>query len=165
MSAYLYGRVRRAQAAGGAVPLAGQDNKLIEGLVALIPADILALHALVLAATTKTVPGDGSPASPAAVQVIGRSALQWSLPTLAGLAVALFVLGHLKASETPAFKWETLDFLRMFLPALAFMAWALLTGTSAATPWVERLSKGYITLIGGTVAVLVLALATSLAGN
>jgi hypothetical protein len=170
MSAYLYGRMRRSKpvvietldAAGTVVETTqGRDNKIVEGLAAVIPADVIALHALVLAATTETVAATKS--AEGAVRIVSRTALQWSLPVLALLAIGLFVLGHLKASESPSWRWDKLDFVRMFLPASAFLAWAALTGTSAATPWLEHLDKGWAPLIGGTLGVVVLALATSLA--
>lgn len=162
MSAYLYGRISRNRAMGGPAALSGDDNKLIEGLAAAVPVDIIALHALVLAATVEPKPG-AEAATGSAVVIVGRSALQWSLPLLAGLAIALFLLGHVKVAEKPVLKWESLDNIRMLLPALAFVAWTLLTGTSAATPWVERWSQGYVVLVGGVLGVLVLGAATALA--
>ena len=118
--------------------------KVTQAVTALVPAEVLAIHAAVLAYAT-VVGNDGT------TSVTKPEVLKWSLPVLAAVATLLFVIGHRG-------KWKRPDLGRALVPAIAFAAWTLLTGTSAATPWLEDVDRGWILLIGGAVAALVVAL-------
>ena len=155
MSAYVYGRIRRDRLDG--IRVTSGDNKIVEGLVAIIPVDIITLHAVVLSLTTTTNKTTGE------VSITDPTTLKNSLFVFIVLAAALFVIGHLKTSDTPAFKWDSWDWLRIVLPPLAFLAWAGLTGVSALTPWILNWSKAWVALSAGVIGIVVLALATATA--
>jgi hypothetical protein len=159
VSAYVYARLtKRVEAnlstlgltAEGEAPTPEQKAaELAQKVAALVPADILVLHAIVLASAT-TLGDDGS------TTVTKPGLLKWTLPIGAALCVALYLIGKLPA-------WSGLsDFGRMLIPAAAFFSWTLLTGTSAATPWFANTDRGWLFLIGGVIAVIALALADRL---
>ena len=158
MSAYAYGRMtKRVEAnlatlgltAEGEAPTPEQKAaELAQKVAALVPADILVLHAIVLASATK-LGDDGS------TTVTKADLLKWTLPIGGALCVALYLIGKLPG-------WEPADIVRMLIPGAAFFSWTLLTGTSAATPWFAKTDRGWLFLIGGVVAVLALALADRL---
>jgi hypothetical protein len=124
-------------------------SKITQAVTALVPAEVLAVHAAVLALAT-VVGDDGT------TTVTKPDLLKWTLPILAGTAVILFLIGHRG-------KFARIDAARALVPALAFVAWTLLTGTSAATPWVEDVDRGWLVLGGGVLAACVVALAVRLA--
>jgi hypothetical protein len=153
MSTILYGRLtRRAEATP---PVDGADagmepepeSALAQQVAALVPAEVLVIHGIILAAAT-SVGDDGS------TTVTKPDLLKWTLPILLVLSVALYVISRAGA---PA--WKLTDYLRMVIPGMAFFAWTLLTGTSAATPWFT-IDRGWLFLIGGVIAAVALAITT-----
>jgi hypothetical protein len=102
----------------------GGGNQFIAAVAALIPADVIAIHALILTWTTTT---DDS----GATSIVNRDLLRASFPILIGVAVLLFVIGR---GLSP--KWEWKDFVGLVIPPAAFGAWTALIGTSAITPWI-----------------------------
>lgn len=154
VSAYLYGRLTRTvedddrlkrSALSEAETPEEKMAAIAQKLAALVPADILIIHAAILAGATELAE-DGSTA------VTRPDVLKWSLPILAGAAVALFLIGRLP-------KWEDADYVRMLIPAAAFATWTLLTGTSAATPWFEGTDHLWLILAGGVLGLMILAIA------
>jgi hypothetical protein len=155
MSTILYGRLtRRAQTmrdarARGVV--ASDDEKavaLAQQIAAVVPAEVLAIHGIVLASAT-ALADDGS------TDVTDPELLKWTLPVLLILALVIFVIAKRDA-------WQKADGFRALVPPAAFFAWTLLTGTSAATPWFADVGRGWLFLIGGVFGVLALALSTRL---
>jgi len=157
VSAYLYGRLTgTVEASAGLKRGADADPEtpeqkmaaIAQKLAALIPAEILIIHAAVLAGATK-LDVDGS------TTVTKPEVLKWSLPVLAALAFVLFLIGRLP-------KWESADYIRMLIPSSAFVVWTLITGTSAATPWLENKDNLWLVLFGGSFALILLAVADRL---
>ena len=123
--------------------------KITQAVTALVPTEVLAIHAAVLAYAT--VIGDGG-----STTVTKPDLLKWSLPFLAAVAIALYFIGH----RGPL---EPVDVGRALIPATAFVTWTLLMGTSAATPWIEDLDRGWLILFGGAAGAIVIALSLRLA--
>ncbi len=132
MSAFAYGRIvrtRRAQAAAN-ISMDAQTEatgKLVDSVAALVPSEILAAHAYLVAKWTKT--DDQGTTS-----IVDAGALEASLVGLVVLTFIAYLIGRGFAN------WQPADLIRLFLPPLAFLAWAALLGTSALTPWITKLA-------------------------
>jgi hypothetical protein len=110
----------------------GQDeNKLISALAALFPVEVLAGHALILAASTTTTDDGSTTINPGATVPLGAS-----LIVLMVVAVAMFAIGNWGQA------WKRVDYIRAAVPPFAFLAWTGLIGTSALTPWLAEINKG-----------------------
>jgi hypothetical protein len=94
-----------------------------DALAALVPAEALSLHAVILTATTKKT-ADGS------VAITDAPALRAAFVALVLVTIGLYVGGRLRGG-TP---WERLDWLRAPIPPLAFVGWTLLQQPSAFDP-------------------------------
>ena len=90
----------------------------VDAVAALVPAEVLALHGLILPATTKTTDGTTVITEP--------RTLFWAFVGLIVLSVALYVGYRLLAR-----KWDKLDWVRMFIPPFAFIAWTMLQRATA----------------------------------
>jgi hypothetical protein len=96
-------------------------KRYLDAFAALVPAEALALHALVINLTTSTEEGaDGQ----AITTITDPGLLRGSFWALLLTSVALFVGPRLK-------NWTGLDGLRLFIPPMAFIGWMLLTQPSA----------------------------------
>ena len=100
----------------------------VNALSALVPAEVLGLHAVIITATTTTVDG--------ATEISAKGTLFWSFIGLAVLSIGLYV-----GSRFVAKAWNKWDWVRMFIPPLAFVAWTMLqrvTAFDAVVPnWTE----------------------------
>lgn len=151
---YLYGRLTKTvtdasplqrTVLGQAETPEQKAAAVAQKVAALVPGDILAIHAAILAGATELAK-DGS------TTVTKPEVLKWSLPILAAVSVVLFVAGRLP-------NWEPKDYVRVLIPPTAFFGWTLLTGTSAATPWFANIDHLWVVLLGGCIAIVVLAAA------
>ena len=161
MSTYLYARAtRRAESNPMQARALDKDietpeqkqSELAQKIAALVPAEVLVIWGAVLAQATDT--------SESGESTIGNpTLLKWSLVGGAVLALALFVLPKLILG------WEAKDFGRMLVPPLAFLAWTLLTGSTAhllfGSPW-DGIRDGWEWAIGGSIGALMIALSAAL---
>jgi hypothetical protein len=111
----------------------------VDILAALVPAEVLVAHATIMSFTTKTV-GVGDDVQVSITDPKGLTIAFWAL---VGVTVVLYVLGH-------AGNWDKLDFLRVFIPPLAFVGWTLgtrPTAFDAAFDWTEN--TRYIAVVIG----------------
>jgi len=158
MSAFVYGRMMarhaRAEQRWRELGVDGQAGKpapkapdpFITSVAALIPADIIAAHAFVLTQTTRTDEAG-------ATTITDPTLLQWSLIGLLGATVVVYLLGRgINGWVPPA------DLVRLTIPALAFLAWTALIGTSALSPWVAGIAKAPVVVIAIVGAVVLLAI-------
>ena len=153
MSSFAYGRLVRQQKEAlsaaddqgrAMVAAKAEENKLVTTVAALIPAEIVALHALVLSVTTSTG-ADGS------TTITSPEPLKWSLVVLVLLSIVVYVIGRgLK-------DWKERDWVRVAIPALAVVVWTGIIGTSAITPWVEGVDPPYVVLGAGALGVVLIA--------
>jgi hypothetical protein len=126
VSTYLYA----AQTAERQGAQAGEPDRstFLDAAVALVPAEVLALHALAVGlwadteevAAPATPPG-ANPQTHVVTTVTNESALQGAFWVLIGLAVFIFIGGKVSTGTL-----RPLDGLRVFIPPLAFVGWTML---------------------------------------
>ena len=145
-------------------------NSYIDILAALVPAEVLAIHALIIAAVTTTN-------SRGQTQLTQPGTLRLAFWLLIGLSMALFVLGR-QPTPTPAVRrqqsggtvprWQRLewqDLIRVLIPAAAFVGWTMLEPTSAWNAVAANMSSGTRLLIPLVGAVLLAAVTKALASH
>jgi hypothetical protein len=123
-------------------------NTYVDALAALVPAEVLALHGLILSATTKTVQET--------TEIVDPITLRWSFLGLVILSVILYIVPRCLAR-----KWDRWDFLRMFIPAFAFVGWTMLqraTAFDAVLPSMTEGARTAIALFLGVILGLVAAI-------
>ena len=124
----------------------------IDTFAALVPAEVLALHALIISFATETVNGQTRITHGATVSVVF-----W---VLTGLSILLYFFGRLGGKE----KLQVWDALRAPIPPLAFVGWTMLqkvTAFDAVAPGVPSVSRIAMAAIGA----VVLGAASSLLAN
>ena len=123
-----------------------------DALTALVPAEVLGLHALALALFTQTR-DDGRDQTIWAITE--RASLQVAFFVLIAVAIILYVIG---ARDV----WENMDYFRVCIPPLAFVGWTMIqdnTAFDALVDWHSQLRF----FIPALAAVLLAALAAGLA--
>ncbi len=95
----------------------------VDALAALVPAEVLGLHAVILSFTTAT---RTDPAGSASTVVTEPATLAWAFAGLCVLSVALYVVPRVKDRM-----WDRLDVLRAMIPPLAFATWTMLQRATA----------------------------------
>ncbi|MGH2464908.1 MAG: hypothetical protein ACRDGI_05565 [Candidatus Limnocylindrales bacterium] len=156
MSALAYGRLVRDGAAAdrdrGLAPKDGDsnENKLVTAVAGLVPVEVIAGHALILAATTST--------DQAGTTTITQAApLQWSLVGLVVVTVVLYLIGRgLK-------QWTAIDDVRLVIPPLAFVIWTALIGSSALSPWIKDLAHAWVTVVAVLVGIVLVVVSAKAA--
>jgi len=134
----------------------------LDAFSALVPAEVLTLHALIISATTEAVgaPSENSTNGQGAVaraslETVSRIApdaittLQWSFWALIICSALLFAVPRLMGG-----KWDRLDFVRILIATLAFVGWTMLQRTTAfdaAFPGLEPAPRTVIALLLGAV--------------
>lgn len=123
--AYAAMTTRRDASASGTSTLANAPGigTYVDALAALVPAEVLSLHAAVLSFTTETV-----------VDAAGKATVTITEPaTLAGVfyalivfSVLIYVVGRVKDGE-----WDRWDYCRVLIPPLAFVGWTMLQKATA----------------------------------
>jgi hypothetical protein len=128
-------------------------------LAALVPAEVLALHAFMLEATT-TTKAWGSPAAQRAISA--PAALRATFWVCLGLAPLIYVAGR-AGPNSGGRRWVIWDVLRAAVPAAAFTLWVILqksTAWDAVSP--DSLSEGSRALVGAAGAIVLGVVATML---
>ncbi len=155
MSALAYGRLVRdgaedARPGGALASGESSDNKLVAAVAGLVPVEVIAGHALILATTTST--------DQAGTTTITQAApLQWSLIGLVVVTVVLYLVGR-------GFKrWTPIDKVRLVIPPLAFVIWTALIGTSALSPWVKNLDHAWVTVVAVLVGIVLVVVSARVA--
>jgi hypothetical protein len=145
-------------------------NSYIDVLAALVPAEVLAIHALVIAAVTTPNPHGQATITDAAT-------LRLAFWLLIGMSAALFILGR-RPVATPAVvrqqsagtvplwqRWEWQDWIRLLIPPAAFVGWAMLEPTSVWNAMAPHMSSGTRILIPLVGAVLLAAVTKALTSH
>ncbi len=113
----------------------------IDAFAALVPAEVLTLHALILGATTTTIDTTTSIKDP--------GTLSWSFLGLILLSMGLYVGARIYQKL-----WDRLDLIRMFIPPLAFVGWTMLqkaTAFDAVFPTLPEAPRTVIALFGAVI--------------
>lgn len=125
MSTWAYARLskKRSTAAPGTSTSTSPPglSTYVDMAAALVPAEVLAAHATILAFTSKTVP---DPSGGMVTTITHPGTLGLTFYALLPLSIALYVL-----SGPPLEKLR--DRLRIPIPALAFITWTMLQKPSA----------------------------------
>jgi hypothetical protein len=149
MSTILYGSLteKRQEAMPGtsdSISAPGLKNYL-DGVAALVPAEVLGAHAFLISLTTETVNKITEPGT-----------LVFVFWALIVVAIALYVAGHgLK-------NWAKYDFVRMLIPSAAFVLWTMLQRSTAFDAIGSGLADAPRTAISVIGAILLGTLATAL---
>ena len=93
----------------------------VDALAALVPAEVLTLHGLILTVTTKELDG-----GKAEIVTGALPTLQISFWLLALLCIPLFAVPRAYGG-----KWDRFDFVRMMIAPLAFVGWTMLQPMTA----------------------------------
>jgi hypothetical protein len=132
----------------------------VDALAALVPAEVLTLHALIISVTTETTqkPGATDSNEMETVTTILPEAAQTLQKAFWGLVVLSIVL--YVGSRLIARKWDWLDLIRAAIAPLAFFGWTMLqraTAFDAAFPNLASIDRTVIALFLGAVLGLVTA--------
>jgi hypothetical protein len=135
----------------------------VDAVAALVPAEVLAFHALALQFTTDTVEseGEGSVTSEAGERVTTENSESVTVITdpavlkvvffaLIVAAPLLYVFAHRR--KHPG--WHRSDWLRMTIPAAAFVAWTMLQKSTAFDAIVPAMADAPRFLIAAAAAVI-----------
>lgn len=125
----------------------------VDAMAALVPAEILGLHAMILSVTTTTTTDATGEVT---TTITEASTLQGAFWGLAALSVVLFVVPRIKV-------WTRSDYFRMFIPPLAFVVWCMLQKTTAFDAVQSGLAEAPRTVIALFAAVVLGVFAGSLA--
>ena len=128
-------------------------GKYIEIVAALVPAEVLSLHAIIISVATEI---NQDAAGNSITTIKDPTSLAWAFFGLIILSIILYVVPRLK-------KWKKLDFFRALIPPAAFVCWTMLqrvTAFDAICPEMGETPRIVIPLIG---AVLLGLLANYLA--
>jgi len=131
-------------------------NTYVDGLAALVPAEVLGIHAFMLEATTETKKVSGK----AVTTITDPGALKATFGFRIALSILLFVAGRLRQKKGD---WEKSDYLRALIPAGAFVLWVIVqksTAWDAVSP--DSLSEGMRALVGAAGAIVLGIIATAL---
>jgi hypothetical protein len=118
MSAFVYGRLTRIRSSAALEGANGGLGRYIDALAALVPSEVLALHAVVMSVAAKTQQA-GPKIDPDAVK-----SLQWSFGGFIVLSLVLYLLGRGAGPRSPR------DWLRAAIPPVAFIGWSMLQRTT-----------------------------------
>jgi hypothetical protein len=122
----------------------------VDALSALVPAEVLTLHALILSATTKV--------DNATTVISEPQTLRWAFVGLVVMSIVLYV--------APRFsKWDRLDYLRAAIPPLAFLAWTMLQRSTAFDAVAPALKDAPRTVTGLFLGVVLGLVAAALANK
>lgn len=159
----------------------------VEAMAALVPTEVLTLHALILSATTQIIPTksigdeaknaiagemDAAGTAPNTITVISdASSLEIAFWVLALISMALYLVPRLYAAWTAAriakTNWRTqmgaADWARAAIPPLAFTAWTMLQRATAFDAAFPHLTESQRTVFGLLLAAMVIAGASWLA--
>ena len=120
----------------------------VDALAALVPAEVLSLHGLILTATTSRAND--------VTTITDAQTLAWSFYGLVAASMVLYATPRLG-------KWDRTDWLRVLIPPVSFVAWTMLQPATAFDAVDHGLRSSARTVIALFVASTVGFLAATLA--
>jgi hypothetical protein len=156
MSTFAYGVLTKGRVAAAKDKSVPPPNvsTYVDMVLALVPAEVLALHGTILTLTTKT--GQDSAGNPT-TEIQEPRVLFWSFFGLLGLSVVLYLAGIVHK------KMEWRDIFRAIIPPCAFVAWTMLQRATAFDALGLQLRDVPRSVIGMFAAVLLLTASKILA--
>ena len=124
MSTLLYGVLtskREEAAAGTSEEVSPGVKTFVDGLAALVPAEVLAAHAAIIPMTTASTKDDKGQV---VTTITDSGTLVVVFFALMAVSMFLYMLGRWKDRDK-------LDFVRVFIPPLAFAGWTMLQKATA----------------------------------
>jgi len=122
----------------------------VDALAALVPAEVLTLHALILSVTTKV---EGKTTT-----ITAADTLAWSFLGLMIISIGLYVVPRLLSK-----KWDSLDWVRLAIPPLALIGWTMLQRSTAFDAVFPQLPEAPRTVLALFLAVMLGVAAAALA--
>jgi hypothetical protein len=92
----------------------------VDAFAALVPAEVLTMHAVIISVTTKTI------GTPPVTTIVAAPTLVGAFYGLIVLSMVLYIVPRLSKGS-----WDKLDYIRMLIPPLAFTGWTMLQRTTA----------------------------------
>ncbi len=123
-------------------------STFVDALAALVPAEVLTLHAVFLSVTTST--------AEKVTTITDAGTLKWAFAGLIALSIVLYVVPRLK-------NWDVFDYMRVAIPPLAFVAWTMLQRSTAFDAIAPSLKDAPRTVVALFLAVLLGIAAAALA--
>lgn len=142
MSSFLYGSLerKRTEAPAGTSTTASSPGvrTYADSLAALVPAEALALYAVLLQAFSDQTTPEGD-ATAELLTITDPTAATWAVYGCLVLSSFLFLSGKYRVGGGKSF--DLLDVARAVIPPLAFLGWLMLTSplvvrTAAADAWI-----------------------------
>ncbi len=125
-------------------------SAVVDALAALVPAEVLTLHALILTATTQT--------TGATTTITAEGTLYGAFWGLILLSAIIYLGARWRGG-----KLDRLDWIRMLIPALAFVGWTMLQRATAFDAFWPGFPDGTRTVIGLFLGVVLGLIAAALA--
>ena len=91
-------------------------STFVDALAALVPTEVLTLHALILSVTTTT--------AAQVTTITDPGTLRAAFAGLIAVSIVLYVVPRFR-------KWEKFDYIRVAIPPLAFVGWTMLQRSTA----------------------------------
>lgn len=149
MSTLVYGAISRKRAEATANDSFHTEppglTAYVDALTAIVPAEVLAIHAIVISNATETIDGDTTITAP--------DQLGFFFWVLVVGSVALYLAGRERVIPTG---W---DWIRMFVPAAAFVGWTMLQPTTVFDGVLPDFDPDWRWAVGLTIALGVSLLA------
>jgi hypothetical protein len=166
MSSLLYGAIsakREAADANTSTTTSPGVSTYVDALAALVPAEVLGLHAIVISFCTKTSETAKGAGGTPVTEITEPTTLKWAFWALLVLATILFIAGRWTA-KTSGVKSPNipLTLVQGLIPAAAFVGWTMLQKTSAFTAVDPGLATGARETIAVISAVVLGVLAAAL---
>jgi hypothetical protein len=153
-----------ARAEGEEAPQTTGVSAYVQAVAALVPAEILTLHAVILTFTTKTSTetAQATGQTVAVTTITEPTTLFWAFWGLVVTSILLYAFPHWLALKKNGQKWEVADWVRMLIPSLAFVVWTMLQRSTAFDAVWPGLTEAPRTLIALFAAVFLILGATGL---
>jgi hypothetical protein len=159
MSSLAYGALtrKREEATPGT---SGTDSPpglktYVDALAALVPAEVLTVHAAIMAKATKTVT---SATGDTGTTITNPETLKWAFVALFLISIGLYVLGHVGLAGRNG--WDRWDWIRMLIPGFAFVGWTMIqkvTMFDAVRPDWDDVPRFTVAVIGAVVLAAIAA--------
>lgn len=125
MSTLLYAKLTQTRKNRRAFGVDDKNDNLLEAIAAIIPAEILAIHALALQFMTKTEP-NAAGNSVTTITLPRELAITFGFLFVLNILFYLVAAGFPKVKQLPVAAW-----VRAFIPSFAFVCWTMLQKSTA----------------------------------